>query len=66
MSQKEFDGLKNEGKFLNYAKPSSLHSWFVGVKVGIMFEMPRRKECNCLNNNVMKPWYKKFKDKGVE
>lgn len=66
MSQKEFDALKNEGKFLNYAKPSSLHSWFVGVKVGIMFEMPRRKECNCLNNNVMKPWYKKFKDKGVE
>ena len=66
MSQTEFKDLQAKNKFVNFTKPSSLHAWFIGVKVGIMFEMPRRKECNCLNNNVMKPWYKKFKDKGVE
>jgi hypothetical protein len=44
----------------------SLHSWYVGVKVGVMFEMPKRKGCNCLGNNVIKPWIKGRKDRGVE
>ncbi len=44
----------------------SLHSWYVGVKLGVMFELPKQKECNCLNNNVTKPWLKKRKEKGVE
>jgi hypothetical protein len=66
LSGSAFDGLKGQGKFVNFAKPTSLHSWFVGVKFGIMFEMPKRKPCNCLQNNVIKPWEKKLKDRGVE
>ena len=66
MTQSEFDNLKASGKFVNFTKPSSLHAWFVGVKVGIMFEMPHKRGCNCWNNNVERPWFKKFKDRGVE
>jgi hypothetical protein len=38
----------------------------VGVKFSIMFEMPKPKDCNCLQNNVITPWYKKSKNRGVE
>jgi hypothetical protein len=44
----------------------SLRSWYAGVKFGILFEMPKRKGCNCLNNDVIKPWMKNRKNKGVE
>ncbi|MBO5728301.1 MAG: hypothetical protein J6R43_00520 [Paludibacteraceae bacterium] len=66
MTQAEFNNLKGQGKFINYTKPSALHAWFVGVKVAVMFEMPHSKWCNCWNNNVRRPWHKKFKDRGVE
>lgn len=59
MSKDRFDELKNGGKFLNFNRPATLHSWFVGVKVGIMFEFPQKKKCNCLQNNVTKPWSKR-------
>ncbi len=52
--------------FYNFAKPGTLRSWFVGVKATIMFEMPKRKHCNCLQNNIINPWEKKLKDRGVE
>jgi hypothetical protein len=38
----------------------------VGVKVSIMFELPKPKPCNCLQNNIIIPWDKRRKDKGVE
>lgn len=66
ISSGTFNGLKDKGSFVNFAKPTSLRSWFVGVKFGIMFEMPKRKPCNCLQNNVITPWDKKRKDRGVE
>ena len=66
ISSGTFNGLKDKGSFMNFAKPTSLRSWFVGVKFGIMFEMPKRKPCNCLQNNVITPWDKKRKDRGVE
>ena len=61
-----FDKLKGQGKFVNFDKSTSLHSWMVGFKVGIMFEMPKRKHCNCLQNDILTPWDKKRKDRGVE
>ena len=66
ISSGTFNQLKGSGSFVNFAKPTSLRSWFVGVKFGIMFEMPKRKPCNCLQNNVITPWDKKRKDRGVE
>lgn len=66
ISSGTFNGLKDKGSFVNFAKPTTLRSWFVGVKFGIMFEMPKRKPCNCLQNNVITPWDKKRKDRGVE
>lgn len=66
MSQSQFDGLRGEGKFENFKRPATLHSWYIGVKVGVMLEMPKRKDCNCLNNNVTKPWLKNRKERGVE
>lgn len=66
ISSGTFNGLKDNGSFVNFAKPTTLRSWFVGVKFGIMFEMPKRKPCNCLQNNVITPWDKKRKDRGVE
>lgn len=66
ISKGDFATLKNSGKFTAYGNSSNLHSWYVGVKVGVMFEMPKKKECNCLNNNVTKPWFKSRKEKGVE
>ena len=66
MSKPTFNALNSEGKFVNFNKPSTLSSWFIGFKFGIMFEMPHRKPCNCLRNNVTKPWIKSRKDKGVE
>lgn len=66
LSKSEFNSLKEAGKFVNFAKPTSLNSWFVGFKVGLMFELPKRKPCNCWNNNVITPWSKKRKDRGVE
>ena len=66
ISQGVFDDFKNEGGFENFDKPTILRSWFVGLKATIMFEMPKRKPCNCLQNNVINPWEKKLKDRGVE
>lgn len=66
ISSGTFNQLKGSGSFVNFAKPTTLRSWFVGVKFGIMFEMPKRKPCNCLQNNVITPWDKKRKDRGVE
>ncbi len=66
ISKPTFNALNSEGKFVNFNKPSTLSSWFIGFKFGIMFEMPHRKPCNCLRNNVTKPWTKSRKDKGVE
>ena len=63
---------KNEGLdvqeqlFVNYDKPAILSAWMVGVKVSIMFELPKPKHCNCLQNNIITPWDKRRKDKGVE
>lgn len=66
LSKSSFEAKKNQGDFLNYSKPSNLYSWYIGVKVGILFEIPRKKECNCLENNVIKPWYKTRRNKGIE
>ena len=66
ISAGKFDEIKSTGVFNQYAKPSNLHPWFVGVKFGVMFEMPKKKNCNCLQNNIIKPWDKKRKDRGVE
>ena len=65
-SKNDFNGMKEEGKFVNFAKPSTLSAWMVGVKFSIMFEMPKPKHCNCLQNNVITPWNKKRKDRGIE
>ena len=67
ISQPEFDALKAGGLFKGYSGASNLHSWYVGVKFGVMFGMPKKKECNCLKNNVITPWSKnRKKDRGVE
>ena len=66
ISKSVFDKAKEGGNFVNFDKPAVLRSWFVGVKVGIMFEMPRKKWCNCLQNNVISPWERRIKDRGVE
>ncbi len=66
ISKGNFDSKKGEGYFVDYERSANLYPWFVGVKVGIMFEMPKRKPCNCLQNNVISPWEKKLKDRGVE
>jgi len=52
--------------FVNYDKPAILSAWMVGVKFSVMFEMPKPKHCNCLQNNVITPWSKKRRDRGVE
>lgn len=65
-SKNDFNGMKEEGKFVNFVKPSTLSAWMVGVKFSIMFEMPKPKHCNCLQNNVITPWNKKRKDRGIE
>ena len=44
ISKGDFATLKNSGKFTAYGNSSNLHSWYVGVKVGVMFEMPKKKE----------------------
>lgn len=66
LSKDKFNTLKNEGKFVNYAKSGTLSSWYVGVKFAIMFELPGKKWCNCLNNDVTRPWRKGRVDKGLE
>ena len=66
MNKGDFATMKDMGQFQNYSKPSNLYSWYVGVKVGILFEMPKKRGCNCLRNNVIKPWKKDFENKGVE
>lgn len=74
LSASDFTKIKqnNEGLpiidrvFDNFDKPTVLRSWFVGVKATIMFEMPKRKHCNCLQNNIITPWEKRIKDRGVE
>jgi hypothetical protein len=66
ISQSDFNSMKEQGKFVNFTKPSTLSAWMVGVKFSIMFEMPKPKDCNCLQNNVITPWYKKSKNRGVE
>lgn len=66
LSSSAFEDAKANGKFVNFVKPAVLSSWFVGFKVGVMFELPKRKPCNCWQNNVITPWDKKRKDRGVE
>lgn len=66
ISKGTFSSKQAAGGFVNYAKPTTLSAWFVGVKATIMFEMPKPKDCDCLNNNVTLPWKKTRKKKGVE
>lgn len=66
MSSGTFNAKKGAGSFVNYDKPTTLRSWFVGVKFAVMFEMPKPKDCDCLKNNVTVPWKKTRKKKGVE
>ena len=66
MSKGTLDRMKGEEHFVNFDKPTILSSWMVGFKVGIMFEMPKVKECNCLKNDVTIPWKKTRVKKGVE
>ena len=66
ISSGSFADKKASGSFKDYTRSANLLPWFVGVKVGIMFEMPHPKPCNCLINNHIKPWDKRRKDKGVE
>ncbi len=53
-------------EFSNFDKVAVLRSWYVGAKFTIMFDLPTKKWCNCLNNNVTKPWIKGRRDRGVE
>lgn len=66
LTKGNFNSKKGEGYFVDYERSANLYPWFVGVKVGIMFEMPKSKYCNCLQNNVITPWSKKRRDRGVE
>lgn len=66
MTQARFDELKAAGEFVNFKRPATLHSWYVGVKVGIMIQMPNKKGCNCLDNDVTQPWLRTRIKKGVE
>ncbi len=66
LTKGNFDSKKGEGYFVDYERSANLYPWFVGVKVGIMFELPKPKDCDCLKNNVTTPWKKNRKKKGVE
>jgi hypothetical protein len=66
ISMQKFNSVKNGGAFTQYSRPSNLHPWFVGVKIGVMFGLPKGKGCNCWKNNVHTPWSKKKTKRGVE